>query len=77
MKLSAISYLILTTLILVTIAIFTSLGFPFNYIFYLTILGEALWIFTVYKVLTDYYTTDKKFKNFYEDHPIENEENKL
>ncbi|WP_313114398.1 hypothetical protein [Aequorivita sediminis] len=77
MKLSVISYLVLTTLVLATVAIFAALGFSFNYIFFLTVIGEILLIFSVYSVLTDYYNTDKKFKDFYEDHPIKKEEDKL
>lgn len=77
MKLSVISYLVLTTLVLATVAIFAALGFPFDYIFFLTIIGEVLLIFSIYSVLSDYYTTDKKFEDFYEDHPIKKEEDKL
>ena len=69
MKLSAITYLVLTTFVLITVAIF-----PFGWVFYLTVLGQALLIFSVFKVLRDSYTTDKTFKDFYEDHPIGQEE---
>ena len=74
MKPSAITYLIITTIVLITVSVFASIGFPFAWVFYLTILGEAMLFWTVYKVLTDNYTTDKKFKDFYEDHPIGREE---
>ncbi|MCG2431890.1 hypothetical protein [Aequorivita xiaoshiensis] len=77
MKLSVISYLVITTLVLTTVAIFAALGFSFDYIFFLTVIGEVLLIYSVYSVLSDYYTTDKKFKDFYEDHPIKKEEDKL
>lgn len=70
MKLSAITYLLITTLLLVTVAIFAAMDFPFNWIFYLTVLGQVLLIFSVIKVLKDNYTTDKTFEDFYEDHPI-------
>jgi hypothetical protein len=50
------------------------MDFPFGWVFYLTVLGQALLIFSVFKVLRDSYTTDKTFKDFYEDHPIGQEE---
>ena len=74
MKLSAITYLVLTTFVLITVAIFEAMDFPFGWVFYLTVLGQALLIFSVFKVLRDSYTTDKTFKDFYEDHPIGQEE---
>ena len=74
MKLSAITYLVLTTFVLVTVAIFAAMDFPFGWVFYLTVLGQAPLIFSVFKVLRDSYTTDKTFKDFYEDHPIGQEE---
>lgn len=77
MKPSPIIYLIITTLVLVTVAIFAALDFSFGIVFYLTVFGQILLIFSVYKVLTDNYTTDKTFKDFYEDHPIGKEERKL
>lgn len=70
MKISAMNWLLLTTLLLVTVTIFASMNLPFNWIFYLTILGQTMLIVTVYKVLTDDYATDKTFKDFYEDSPM-------
>lgn len=70
MKISAIAYLIITTFILVTVAIFAAMDFPFTWVFYLSILGEALLIVSVIKILRDDYTTNKTFEDFYEDHPI-------
>ena len=78
MKVSIITFLLITvTVILVTVAIFAAMDFPFAWIFYLTVFGEAIWIYSVYRVLTDHYTTNKTFKDFYEDHPIGNEEQYL
>lgn len=74
MKNLAMPLVFLTTLVLVTIAIFVAIDIPFNWLFYLSVYGQAIWIFTVYKVLTDDYTTDKTFKDFYEDHPIGDQE---
>lgn len=69
MKPSAITYLVLTTSVLVTVAIFAAMGFPFGWVFYLTVFGQALLIFSVLKILQDSYTTHKTFEDFYEDHP--------
>lgn len=70
MRINAIAYLAITSVILVTVTIFASLNFPFSWVFYLAILGEILLIVSVYKVLHDTYTTTKTFQHFYEDHPI-------
>jgi len=59
-----------TTLILITLAIMVSMTFPFNWVFYITVSGQAAVVYMVYKVLTDNYKTDKTFEDFYEDHPI-------
>lgn len=62
----------ITTLLLFTVTIMVAMDFPFNWVFYLTVLGQVLIVYMVYKVLTDNYTTDKTFEDFYEDHPIQN-----
>tara|TARA_R100000541_G_scaffold51209_1_gene58568 strand:- start:1302 stop:1544 length:243 start_codon:yes stop_codon:yes gene_type:complete len=69
MKISAMTLLGLTTVLLLTVIIFTSMNLPFGWVFYTTCLGQLLLVFTVYKVLTDDYHTDKTFKDFYEDRP--------
>lgn len=74
MKFSAITYVVLTTVMLITVAIFAAMDFPFGWVFLLTIIGEMLFIFTVFKVLKDNYTTTKTFKHFYEDHLMDPEE---
>ena len=61
-----------TTLVLVTVTIMAAMNFPFNWVFYVTVLGQAAVVYMVYKVLTDNYTTDKTFEDFYEDNPIGN-----
>lgn len=71
MKKSPFLYIAITTLLLITITIMCSMNFPFNWVFYLTVIGQILVVFMVYKVLTDNYYTDKTFEHFYEDHPIE------
>ncbi|MEM6720607.1 MAG: hypothetical protein AAF611_14865 [Bacteroidota bacterium] len=69
MKTNAIFLLGLTTLILITVTIFAAMNMSFGLVFFLVVLGQGLLIFTVYKVLTDDYTTDKTFEDFYEDRP--------
>lgn len=59
-----------TTMVLIVLTIMVSMNFSFNWVFYLTIIGQALVVFMVYKVLTDDYRTDKTFEDFYEDHPM-------
>ncbi len=70
MKISAITYLLITTLLLIIVTVFSAMDFPFSWVFYLTVLGQALLIFSVLKVLKDDYTTNKDFEDLYEDHPI-------
>ena len=69
MKLSAMTLLGLTTLLLLTVVIFASMDFPFSWVFYATCTGQVLLVYTVYKVLSDDYQTDKTFRDFYEDRP--------
>lgn len=71
MNKSPLLYVAITTLLLITITIMCAMGFPFNWVFYLTVIGQILVVIMVYKVLTDNYTTTKTFEHFYEDCPIE------
>ena len=68
---SPFPYIAITTLLLITITIMSAMDFPFNWVFYLTVLGQIFLVVMVYKVLTDDYSTDKTFDHFYEDRPIE------
>ncbi len=70
MKIPVIFYVALTTLLLVTLTIMVAMDLPFNWVFYVTCLGQVLVVVMVYKVLKDNYTTDKTFEDFYEDFPI-------
>ena len=70
MKISAMDWLGLTTLGLVTVTLFAAMDLAFNWVFYLTVLGQVALIITVYKVLRDDYTTEKTFKDYYEDRPM-------
>ena len=70
MKISAMDWLGLTTLVLVTVTLFAAMDLAFNWVFYLTVLGQVALIITVYKVLRDDYTTENTFKDYYEDRPM-------
>jgi len=70
MKKFAFFLLFLTTLLLIALTVLSALNFPFTWVFYLTVSGQCLLIYTVYSLLTDTYTTDKTFDDFYEDNPI-------
>jgi len=70
MKDSAMFWVAATTLVLVSVTIMSAMGFGFNWVFYVTILGQIMVVYMVYRVLRDNYTTDKTFADFYEDHPI-------
>lgn len=70
MKFSGVFYLWVTTFILVLVTVFSSLNFSFPVVFYLVCTGQLFLLVSVYKVLTDKYTTSKTFEDFYEDHPI-------
>lgn len=70
MKISAMFLLALTTLILLTVVLFSAMNLPFSWVFLLTTFGQILLVVTVYRILKDNYTTEKTFDDFYEDHPI-------
>lgn len=69
MKILAMSLVGFTTMVLVVLTIMVSMNFPFNWVFYVTIFGQGLVVYMVYKVLTDNYKTDKTFEDQYEDYP--------
>lgn len=73
MRVSAMAWLAATTLILLTVVIFSSLNLPFSWVFSLTTIGQILLVYTVVRILKDNYTTDKTFEDYYEDHPIGSE----
>ncbi|WP_297763064.1 hypothetical protein [uncultured Muriicola sp.] len=70
MKTSAMFWVGTTTIVLLTVTIMAAMNFPFNWVFYITVLGQVMIVYMVYRVLTDNYTTNKTFKDFYEDFPI-------
>ena len=73
MKNTGFILLALTTFILVLLAVFSALNFPFPLIYFMMCAGQILLIFSVYKILTDKYTTTKTFEDFYEDHPFKDQ----
>ncbi len=70
MRLTVMFYAAATTLLLITVSIMVSMNFPMNWIFWVTCLGQVLIVMMVYRTLKDNYSTDKTFKDFYEDNPI-------
>ena len=70
MKQKAHIYVIISTLLLVAIAVMVFYDVSYPVVFYTVLTGQAFWLFTVYKVLTDNYTTEKTFDDWYEDHPM-------
>lgn len=73
MKISGIFYLIITTVILVALTVMSYYDLSYSLIFFLTVGGQLIFIFAVYKILTDKYSTKKTFDDWYEDNPIEKE----
>lgn len=71
MKLDGIFYIIINTILLLSITIMGVMDLPFNWFFYLTTIGQGVFLLAVYKVLTDDYDTEKTFDHWYEDKPEE------
>jgi hypothetical protein len=70
MKDSGMFWVVATSMVLFTVTIMAIMDFPFNWVFYVTVLGQLMTVFMVYRVLTDTYFTDKTFEDFYEDKPM-------
>ncbi|WP_298760909.1 hypothetical protein [uncultured Psychroserpens sp.] len=70
MKFPVLFYVVVTTLLFVTVTIAAAMNMPLNWVFFLTCIGQVFIVIMVYKVLRDNYTTEKTFKDFYEDYPI-------
>ncbi len=71
MKIPAMFYVAITTLVLIMLIIMVTMNLPFNWIFYIMLIGQILVPIMVYKVLRDHYTTGKTFEDWYEDVPSE------
>ncbi len=72
MKISAMTMVLITSVMLLIVTILVIMNIEFSWIFYLTCLGQIMIAIMVYKVLKENYTTDKTFDDFYEDHQISN-----
>ena len=64
-------YILLSTSLLVIVAVVVFYELPFNWIFFTTLMGQISLLVMVYKILTDDYSTEKTFDDWYEDRPIE------
>jgi len=71
MKSKGILLLIVTTIILVMLSIMAALDFKYAWIFSLTTIGQIMLVISVYHILKDDYTTEKTFKDWYEDEPVQ------
>lgn len=69
MKITAINWLVITTVLLIILSVLAYFNISFGIIFGIMLIGQALLIFSVYKILRDNYSTDKTFKDLYEDRP--------
>jgi uncharacterized membrane protein len=59
MEVSSFFYIAVTTLILITVTMVSVMNFPFNWVFYLTVLGQVFVVIMVYKVLRDNHKMNK------------------
>ena len=75
MKSKGIVLLIITTILLVMLSIMAALDFQYAWIFSLTTIGQILLVIAVYHVLKEDYKTEKEFKDWYEDYPVDSEAN--
>lgn len=71
MKLSIHYYIAFTTALLIAVAVMSYYNFPFRWVLFTTLVGQASLLVMVYKILTDDYTTEKTFEDWYEDRPEE------
>ncbi|PID69232.1 MAG: hypothetical protein CSA39_05630 [Flavobacteriales bacterium] len=61
----------ITTFLLILLTALSFSKISFSWIFYLTIIGQALVVYMVYRVLIDQFTTNKTFDtHFYQDSDI-------
>jgi hypothetical protein len=70
MRFSVAFYIGITTILLVAVAAMVFYNLSFTAVFLTVLAGQSWWILTVYKVLSDDYSTDKTFDDWYEDYPI-------
>ncbi|MEM7380481.1 MAG: hypothetical protein AAF361_04705 [Bacteroidota bacterium] len=70
MRNSSVFWVSIPTFLLIVVTVMATLGAKFHWIFYLTVFGQLLLVFVVYKVLKAPYKSKRTFKDFYEDHTI-------
>ena len=70
MKASAMFLIAFTTVILLTVVIFSAINVPFGWVFVFTTFGQLMLLLSVYRILKDDYQTIKAFEDLYEDHDI-------
>ena len=71
MRTTSMFWVAATTIMLVLVTVFAALDAAFGWIFLLTVAGQAMMVYMIYRVLTDQYSTEKTFDDFYEDSPRE------
>lgn len=71
MRNKAMFWVVITTIVLVILAIMAAMNLSFNWIFYTTVLGQGMVVYMVFRVLNDHYTTKKTFEDFYGDHTMD------
>ncbi len=71
MQNTSMFWVVTTTLLLIAVTIMAIMNFPFNWVFYPTVTGQILIVYMAYRVLTENYTTNRTFEDFYEDFPID------
>lgn len=69
MKSNVIKLIGLVTLCLFALIVMSSLGVAWALLISILFAAQAVFIYTVYRVLTDKFHTNKKFKDWYEDIP--------
>ncbi|MGB5170016.1 MAG: hypothetical protein WBN69_01155 [Eudoraea sp.] len=69
MRTTAMFWVGATTFVLFTVTLMAAMNVSFNWVFYVTVLGQLMIIYMVYRVLIDSYTTSKTFDDHYEDAP--------
>lgn len=69
MKNYAIKLVWFTTAYLVVFTALSAVGIAYSLMWGMLLLGQFLVLYMVYKVLTDDYRTDKKFRDWYGDIP--------
>ncbi len=69
MKSTGIILLSIATLLLIGLVFLSAANVAFPWVFYLTLIGQLIFMLSVYKILTENYQTEKTFDDWYEDCP--------